>query len=197
MDSDEGRPISVLIVDDEQDLVDTLAKRLRKRGFEVDTAHCGESALERLDPAIDPDPEPVKRFAIERTSVLLVDDEPELLRYLGKRLQKRGFLVDTVASGPAALDHLDDHEEVDVVVLDVKMVGMTGHRTLELIKERHPRVEVIMLTGHASVQGAMDALKTGALEYLTKPCDLNHLVEKVTIARAKQQARADSEPSKG
>lgn len=191
-----------MIVDDEQELVEFLAKRLRKRGFAVDTAASGDAALERLPHASDGAAGEDK--AEEPTCVLVVDDEQELLIYLAKRLRKRGYLVDTAQNGEAALERLDARPgtgaealpEVDVVVLDVKMVGMTGLEALKAIKARHPLVEVIMLTGHASVQGAMDALKTGALDYLTKPCDINVLVEKVGDAKSRRDGRLDDETEK-
>lgn len=211
MGTDDKKPISVMIVDDEQELVDFLAKRLRIRGYAVDTAQSGDAALERLDGmsgegVAEGVTEEVAPEAQEPTCVLVVDDEQELLLYLSKRLRKRGFLVDTAEDGEAALARLDGSPDqdaeaekraaVDVVVLDVKMVGMTGLETLKTIKAEHPLVEVIMLTGHASVQGALDALKTGALDYLTKPCDINVLVEKVGVAKSRRDVRKDKEAAK-
>ncbi len=181
MGSDKGKPISVLIVDDEADLVEVLAKRLDKRGFEVHTADSGEAALGRLEPK----PVVLKGAAVP-TSVLLVDDEAELLGIMSKRLRKRGFTVHTADSGEAALTQLGEVPDVDVVVLDQKMVGMTGLQALKSIKEQHPAVQVIMLTGHGSVQDAMDALKDGALDYLTKPCDINVLIESMDVAKSKR-----------
>lgn len=195
MGGDERKPISVMIVDDEQELVDFLAKRLRKRGFAVDTAHSGEAALARLETTQDGD-KIEDEVPVAPTCVLVVDDEQELLRYLGKRLRKRGFVVDTAQSGDAALARLDRCADVDVVVLDVKLVGMTGLETLKTIKARHPLVEVIMLTGYASVQGAMDALKTGAMDYLVKPCDLNVLIDKVGVAKSRKDGRKAQEAAK-
>ncbi len=181
MGRDKGTPISVLIVDDEQDLVEVLAKRLGKRGFTVDAVDSGEAALGKLDAVRE-----TFTGAAVPTSVLLVDDEVELLGVLSKRLSRRGFTVHTAGSGQAALTRLGEGADVDVVVLDQKMVGMTGLQALKSIKEQHPTVEVIMLTGHGSVQDAMDALQDGALDYLTKPCDINVLVKSMDVAKSKR-----------
>ena len=165
-----------MIVDDETDLVEFLAKRLRKRGFDVETADSGEAALEQL-----PDAESELE---QGKAILLVDDEEDLLDILSKRLRKRGFRVETIDNGKSALEMLDARNDIDVVVLDEKMVGMTGLETLKVIKERHPHVEVIMLTGHGSVRDAMTALKQGALDYLTKPLDIQDLVDRLDQARS-------------
>jgi DNA-binding NtrC family response regulator len=199
MGEDRKKPISVLIVDDEQELLDFLAKRLRKRGFEVGTAAGGAAALERLgmeeSPAEAPgtprdDPKPTAQpVAQDATSVLLVDDEEELLVALGKRLRRRGFRVRAVDGGEAALAQLAEHPDIDVVILDVKLVGMSGLQVLRSIKADYPLVEVIVLTGHASVQNAVDAMRTGARDYLAKPCDIDVLVQKVEAAKSRKDTR--------
>ncbi len=120
--------------------------------------------------------------------LLLVDDERPFLDTITKRLEKRDLNVSAVYSGKAALEALDRNKGIEVVVLDVKMPEMDGIETLVEIKRRVPLVEVIMLTGHATVETAIDGMKLGAFDYLMKPCDIEVLVDKVkTAARKKRE----------
>ena len=105
--------------------------------------------------------------------VLLVDDESPFVEALSKRLTMRELQVSIALSGPEALEKLEHDSNTDVVVLDVKMPGMDGIETLKAIKARYPLIEVIMLTGHATVESAIDGMKVGALDYLMKPCDMD------------------------
>ena len=122
-------------------------------------------------------------------SVLLVDDEVAFVETLVKRLKKRDLRVDLAHSGQAALDKLADSgpTKIDVVILDVKMPGMDGLEALARIKEEHPLIEVIMLTGHATVESAIDGMKKGAFDYLMKPCDVDVLLEKLNEATDKKR----------
>lgn len=113
--------------------------------------------------------------------VLLVDDEVDFLESLGQRLALRGLPVVTAASGPRALEIINT-EEVDVVVLDVRMPGMDGIECLRRIKEGHPHIEVVMLTGHADLQSSLEGMRFGFFDYLTKPVRLEHLIEKIQEA---------------
>ncbi len=113
--------------------------------------------------------------------VLLVDDETDFLESLGQRLRLRGVPTLTAASGPEALSILGD-QPVDVVVLDVRMPGMDGIETLRRIKESHPRVEVVMLTGHADLETSLEGMRFGFFDYLTKPVQLPLLLEKIDDA---------------
>jgi DNA-binding NtrC family response regulator len=117
-------------------------------------------------------------------SVLVVDDEEGFVSALARRLGARGLRVATATSGAAALETLQEEgaTRTDVVVLDVKMPGMDGLETLAAIKERHPLVEVIMLTGHATVESAIEGMKRGAFDYLMKPCDMDTLIAKLNQA---------------
>jgi DNA-binding NtrC family response regulator len=117
-------------------------------------------------------------------NLLLVDDEEAILETLRKRLTRRGFTVLTANSGTLALQTLAV-SPVDVVVLDVKMPGMDGIETLDKIKQAHPRVEVIMLTGHANVEAAMRGMELGAFDYLMKPADFEDLLYKIEDAYKK------------
>lgn len=122
-------------------------------------------------------------------SVLVVDDEAQFVETLVKRLAKRGVHVDAAYSGLEALEKLASGgpTKTDVVILDVKMPKMDGLEALARIKEEHPLVEVIMLTGHATVESAIEGMKRGAYDYLMKPCDIEVLMEKVTSATEKKR----------
>ena len=125
-------------------------------------------------------------------NVLLVDDEVPFVETMTKRLSKRDLQVTTAFSGAEALEKLGQKEShVEVVILDVKMPGMDGIETLREIKRRHPLVEVVMLTGHATVETAIEGMKLGAFDYLMKPCDMEVLVSKVggAASRKREQER--------
>ncbi|MGD8366826.1 MAG: response regulator [Desulfobacterales bacterium] len=117
--------------------------------------------------------------------VLLVDDETDFLETIVKRLQKRNTTVAGVQSGFEALDLLQ-REEFDVVVLDVRMPGMDGIETLREIRKRFPLVEVVLLTGHANMEVAVEGMELGAFDYLMKPVDLDELLYKVQDAHKKK-----------
>ena len=121
--------------------------------------------------------------------ILLVDDESPFVEALSTRLTMRELQVSIALSGPEALEKLEQNPSIDVVVLDVKMPGMDGIETLKAIKARYPLIEVIMLTGHATVESAIDGMKDGALDYLMKPCDLDVLMAKVREAKNKKAAQ--------
>jgi DNA-binding NtrC family response regulator len=113
--------------------------------------------------------------------VLLVDDEEEFVETLAQRLEVRDFEVTTALSGAEALERLE-LAEVDIVVLDLQMPGIDGIQVLRQIKEQKPLIEVIMLTGHATVQTAIDGMKMGAFDFLIKPTETEELVEKINRA---------------
>lgn len=117
--------------------------------------------------------------------VLLVDDEVPFVETMTKRLSKRQLMVLPAYSGREALEKLEKNA-VDVVILDVKMPGMDGIETLREIKKGHPLVEVIMLTGHATIETAVEGMRLGAFDYLMKPCEIEELVAKVDEAKGKK-----------
>ena len=119
--------------------------------------------------------------------VLLVDDEVPFVDTMIKRLTKRELDVMPAYDGREALAKLKQNPRIEVVILDVKMPGMDGIETLGEIKKAYPLVEVIMLTGHATVESAIDGMKHGAFDYLMKPCDIELLVSKVTEAGVKKR----------
>ncbi|WDP88550.1 MAG: response regulator [Desulfobacter sp.] len=131
---------------------------------------------------------------MEKMKILLVDDEPRYLETTKKLIERRGYDTFTAESGEAALRIMDTHS-VQVVILDVKMPGMDGNETLRVIKERWPLAEVIMLTGHATVDSAIDGLKSGAWDYLMKPADIDQIIEKAEQAfdkRVRQEEKIRS-----
>lgn len=118
---------------------------------------------------------------MDAVQVLLVDDEVEFLETLIKRMKKRHVDITGVKSGEEALIALDQNQ-VDVVILDVRMPGLDGIETLKEIKRKHPLIEVIMLTGHASVEVAVQGMELGAFDYLMKPMNIDELLYKVEDA---------------
>jgi DNA-binding NtrC family response regulator len=118
---------------------------------------------------------------LEALKVLFVDDEIDFLETLMKRMKKRGVDVAGVGSGEEALDYLNK-KPVDVVVLDVRMPGIGGIKALREIKKIDPLVEVIMLTGHASIEAAIEGMESGAFDYLMKPADFDELLYKLQDA---------------
>jgi DNA-binding NtrC family response regulator len=117
--------------------------------------------------------------------VLLVDDEEEFVETLAERMRSRGMEVATSNTGGDALD-LIDKESYDVVVLDLQMPGMDGLEALARIKKRRPKIQVVLLTGHATVEKGVEAMKRGALEVLEKPIDLSTLSEVIHKAKAEK-----------
>ena len=113
--------------------------------------------------------------------LLLVDDEKTMVKYLSKRLIKKGFEISTAYNGLDALEQMRA-ADFDVVLLDVLMPGMNGIDTLKEIKKIKPRTEVIMLTGHASVEVGIEGMKAGAFNYIMKPFDPNELVAEINLA---------------
>ncbi len=122
--------------------------------------------------------------------MMLVDDEERFLKTTKKLLAKKGYDVLTASSGSEALIILRT-ERVDVVILDVKMSGMDGLATLRQIKSLFPMIEVIMLTGHAVPETAVEVLKSGAAHFLMKPTDVDELIHKAEEAAAKRQRLED------
>jgi len=119
--------------------------------------------------------------------ILLVDDEAPFVDTMTKRLTKRKLTVFKSYSGEEALETLKENSQIDLVILDVKMPGMDGIETLKEIRKEFPLVEVIMLTGHATVETSIEGMRLGAFDYLMKPCDMDVLIEKVNAATKKKR----------
>ena len=123
---------------------------------------------------------------MKKMKMMLVDDEERFLSTTKKLLEKKGYDAVTASSGAEALEKIRS-QNIDVVILDVKMPGMDGIATLREIKRQFPLIEVIMLTGHATMESAIDGLKSGAIDYLTKPADINEIIQKAEQAFEKRQ----------
>ncbi len=142
----------------------------------------GLSILSRLFDRPKTEPDITKSMAL-----LIVDDEERFLYSMEKLLVKKGYRVQTAASGEQCLGVLEE-KPVDVVILDIKMPGIDGLETLRRIKRRYPLVEVVLLTGHATVESAVEGLKSGAFDFLMKPISVSDLLDKVKEAYKRRRA---------
>lgn len=115
--------------------------------------------------------------------VLMVDDEEQFRATTSKILTRKGYETTMAGSGEEAVELLRKHPQ-DVVILDVKMPGMDGHQTLAEIKKINADIPVIMLTGHGDLDSAKESRKTGAFDYLSKPCEIDLLAAKINDAHA-------------
>ena len=113
-----------------------------------------------------------------KARILIVDDETEFADATLRNLQTRGYAAHAVYDGPSALRELRQHD-YDVVILDLKMPLVDGLRTLRRMRLQGVQTQVLVLTGHGSVDTALEAMRIGAFDYLAKPCDIEELVEKV------------------
>ena len=120
-----------------------------------------------------------------KTRLLLVDDEKDFVKQLADRLVLREFDVFQAYSGKQAVEKINS-ALFDVVILDVAMPEMDGIETLKQIKIKAPITEIIMLTGHGTVETAIDGMKLGAFDYLKKPTDIEELVKKVNSAHSRK-----------
>ncbi|MGD9252490.1 MAG: response regulator [Holophagae bacterium] len=114
--------------------------------------------------------------------ILIVDDEKDFVEMLSLRLADEGHRVRAAYSGEQGLSLLEE-AECDVVILDIRMPGMDGVTALKAIKKRHPAVEVILLTGHGTIDTAVDGLKAGAFDYVQKPANFDEMLAKLAAAR--------------
>ncbi|MBI4552208.1 MAG: sigma-54-dependent Fis family transcriptional regulator [Candidatus Latescibacteria bacterium] len=121
----------------------------------------------------------------ERINLLVVDDDEMFRTVISKELRKMGFDVTAAADGEEALTRIDGGG-LHVVLLDIKMPGMDGLAVLQTVRERAPATEVVMLTGHGTVENAIAAMKSGAYDYLTKPCELDQV--EVTVRKAYEKS---------
>ena len=124
---------------------------------------------------------------MKRARVLLVDDEVDFTENTKTLLEHRGYDVTAVNSGDSAIKALGQ-EKYDVMVLDLKMPGMDGISTLKEIKKLHFHTQILVLTGHGAINTALEAMKLGAYDYLTKPCDIDELTEKLEDAMKKSES---------
>lgn len=114
--------------------------------------------------------------------VLLVDDEPEFTRILSQRMETRGVAIDVAASGPEALEKVKD-TSYDAIILDLAMPRMDGIETLKRLLQENPDLQVILLTGYATLEKGVEAMKLGAMDFLEKPAEIQQLLEKIEQAK--------------
>jgi DNA-binding NtrC family response regulator len=122
---------------------------------------------------------------LEPFSVLFVDDDRNFLDTLVERLRMREITVDGVSSGKAALEYVDK-KKVDVVILEARMREMSGIEILKEIKKRNTLIEVIMLSGHANMDIAIESMELDAFDYLLKPIEIDALLYKIQDAYQKK-----------
>ena len=121
----------------------------------------------------------------KKINLLIVDDEVQFLESMTKRLEVRDFNVIAVDRGGKALEAARTHP-VDVALVDLKMPGMNGEKTLKALKNEHPWMEVVILTGHGSIDSAVECTRIGACSYLQKPCDLDRILSVLAEAYKKK-----------
>jgi two-component system nitrogen regulation response regulator NtrX len=123
-------------------------------------------------------------------TVLIVDDEATIRDTIRMTLEYEKFAVMEAADGPSALARVAAGG-VDLVFLDIKMPGMDGMRVLDTLRTEHPSLPVIMISGHATVDTAVEALRLGVFDFLTKPLDRDHMImvarNAVEVKRLREQ----------
>lgn len=124
--------------------------------------------------------------------ILLVDDETDFLEALSERMRTRGMEVTTSASAQEALNAVEEGA-FDAVVLDLMMPGVDGLEALRILKEKDPKLQVILLTGHATVEKGVEAMKRGALDLLEKPADIETLTQKIKEASTRHMVLVSEE----
>jgi DNA-binding NtrC family response regulator len=129
----------------------------------------------------------IQKVTPGRIRLLLVDDEAGFVNVLAKRISRRNIEVATAFSGSEAIQALRGRE-FDVAVLDLKMEDMNGLEVLKILRIMDPKLAVIMLTGHGSAEAAQKGIALGAYDYLTKPCELEELLQKIMAAYQQSQA---------
>ncbi|RKX21073.1 MAG: response regulator [Candidatus Zixiibacteriota bacterium] len=128
------------------------------------------------------------------TRILIVDDEEEFANTLAERMRNRNLEVDTVSNGEEALESIVG-VSYDAVVLDLAMPGMDGIETLKQMLSIKPDLQVILLTGRGSVEKGVEAIKSGAFEFLEKPVKFENLLDKINMAKSKKDALSEEHTS--
>lgn len=127
---------------------------------------------------------------MKRPIILIVDDEEAFANNLFKLLSKRGYDIVAVYNGADAVKIVGE-KEFDVVILDMKMPGMDGIATLKEIKKKAPLVEVVILTGHGSIESGIEGMQLGAFDFVMKPVSIDDLQEKVSEAYLRKQIQRE------
>lgn len=127
--------------------------------------------------------------------VLLVDDEKEFLEIMSERMNARGMEVTTAGSAAQALSIIEK-EAFDAIVMDFQMPGMDGMEALKAIKDKKPELQIILLTGYATVEKTVEAMKIGATDFLEKPADIETLADKIKKAKAEKMLLVEEQTEK-
>ena len=122
--------------------------------------------------------------------VLIVDDEQDFLEALADRMRTGGMRVSTSTTAKEAIK-MAEEEAYDAVILDLMMPEMDGLATLKVLRDKRPDLQVILLTGHATVEKGIEAMKLGAMDFIEKPVDLKALTERIKKAQAKRMIIAE------
>ena len=117
--------------------------------------------------------------------ILLVDDEKDFLEVMSERIEARGMEVTTAESAVTALEQVESGG-FDAIILDLMMPGMDGLETLKAIKKKNPDLQVILLTGHATIEKGIEAMKLGAMDFIEKPANLDKLTAIIKKAQARK-----------
>lgn len=129
---------------------------------------------------------------MQNANILFVDDEVVFAENMKKLLENRGYSVTALHSGDRAIEALGNGGAYDVMVLDLKMPGMDGMTALREMKKRNLSVQTLVLTGHGDIGTALEAIKLGACDYLTKPCEIEELEEKFEELRKRKNGKKPS-----
>ncbi len=127
--------------------------------------------------------------------VLLIDDEKDFIDALGERMTNRGMNVSTTTSAKDAVKMVEE-ESYDAILLDLQMPEMDGIEALKAIKKINPDMQVILLTGHATVEKGIEAMKLGAMDLIEKPADIEAIAEKIKKARANKMILVEKKTEK-
>jgi DNA-binding NtrC family response regulator len=125
-----------------------------------------------------------------KARLLIVDDEEQFVEALSERLSMRDYDVTTSLTGEDAIEKITNYN-FDVVILDVRLPGIDGTEVLQEMKNLKPLTEVIMLTGHGTVEMAIEGMKLGAFDFLIKPCETEDLTEKIAKAHDRKAEQED------
>lgn len=127
-----------------------------------------------------------------KANVLLVDDEEQFLKVVSQRLSMRGLKVEAATSGEEAIKKVNQRD-FDAIILDLVMPGKSGIEVLKEIKAKHPDLQIIILTGHGSIEAGVEAIKEGAIDFMQKPVDFEKLMKKIEDAKNKSFLIIDKE----
>ncbi|QJB56056.1 response regulator [Pseudodesulfovibrio sp. zrk46] len=127
--------------------------------------------------------------------VLLIDDETEFLESLSERMRLRGMNVNTAETADRAVSAIDE-SDYDAIVLDLQMPDMNGIEMLKIIRKSRPDMQVILLTGQATLEAGIEAMKLGAMDFMEKPANIDTLTEKIKKAQAKKMVLVEQKTEK-